>query len=268
MPIAPYHESLTADDDLADAANLSGQRVFNGHSANTNQFPYQVSIRTIATGGGAGICGGSIISATWVLTAAHCTINGAQFVMRFGTLNLQFGGVSHTSFRQINHPNYNPVNLNNDIAVVSIPSALTFSPAIRVVRLPTRAQSGATFANLQTTVSGWGAVSATGGAQTMLRWANKRVITNAQCAQRYGNSAVVAHVVCTLGYTGSQSVCGGDSGGPLVLNEGGEPTQIGVVAFSAHPDIGGCAAGHPSGFMRTASFLAWIQQHTGVAIRG
>lgn len=259
LPIAPYQQTLPAD--------RPNERIFNGYSASTNQFPYQVSVRTIAPSGGASICGGSIISATWVLSAAHCTINGVQFVLRFGTLNLNAGGQSHTSFRAISHPNYNPVNLNNDIAVVSIPSALSFSDAIHAVRLPTRAQASQTFANLQTTVSGWGAISPTGGAQTLLRWVNKRVITNAVCAQRYGNSAVVAHVICTVGYAGSQSVCGGDSGGPLVLNEGGVPTQVGVVAFAAHPNIGGCAAGHPSGYMRTASFLAWVQLHTGLAIR-
>lgn len=220
--------------------------------------------------GGTSLCGGSIISANWVLTAAHCTAGRTQFQLRFGSLNLVSGGHAQTSFRFVNHANYNPVNLNNDIAVVHIPAALAFGAGVQRVRLPTRAQVTATFAGVQVVVSGWGGTGPNAPAQTMLRWVHKRVISNAQCQATYGTSTVVAHVVCTLGYTNpsNQGACGGDSGGPLVVLEGGVPTQIGVVAFAAHPNIGGCSAGHPNGYMRTASFLAWIQQHTGVAIRG
>jgi len=45
-----------------------GSRIVGGSVAARNQFPYQVALII----NNSGFCGGSIISNTWVLTAAHC----------------------------------------------------------------------------------------------------------------------------------------------------------------------------------------------------
>lgn len=56
----------------------------------------------------------------------------------------------------------------------------------------------------------------------------------------------------------------GDSGGPLVVyNSNGVAIQVGVVSF-VH--IAGCGSGNPSGYVRTASYLRWIHEHTGLTI--
>lgn len=257
VPAVPWDESLPAVQ----------SRIVSGHPATANQFPYQVSVRII-TPQGAAVCGGSLVHPRWVLCAAHCTINRNQFVLRFGSLNMNSGGHQQTATRAINHPQFNPQNLNNDVSLIEVPSAVPLSAAVATVRLPTRSQASATFNTYLTTVSGWGAVTHGGPAQALLRWVNVRVITNAVCAQTYGGGVVQPFVLCTTGTGGNQGTCGGDSGGPLVLNEGGVPTQVGIVAFGAPDWRGGCSAGFPSGFMRTGHYLAWIQQHTGVAIRG
>lgn len=46
--------------------------IIGGQDANIAQFPYQLSLRQ----GGNHICGASIISAIWVLSAAHCLDSG------------------------------------------------------------------------------------------------------------------------------------------------------------------------------------------------
>lgn len=47
-------------------------RIVGGTAAREGQFPYQVSLRW----GGAHVCGGSIVSASYIVTAAHCLTLG------------------------------------------------------------------------------------------------------------------------------------------------------------------------------------------------
>lgn len=71
--------------------------------------------------------------------------------------------------------------------------------------------------------------------------------------------------MCAVGWERTnQNVCQGDSGGPLVIEENGTYLQIGVVSFVSNR---GCSTGDPSGYIRTASYLEWIAQQTGVMLR-
>lgn len=240
-------------------------RIANGHAASANQFPHQVSVVS-PVGGSFSVCGGSLISTSWVLSAAHCTLPFSQHNLRFGSINLNAGGVAQTSFRSINHPSYNPVTLNNDVSLVPIPTPVGTTASISTVRMTAGSQIGNTFFNVQATVSGWGEIFPGSGSQTLLRWVHMRPITNIQCTGVYGQSVILPHVICAVGFVspGNQGTCSGDSGGPLIIMEGGVRTQIGIVSFgSAH----GCNIGLPSGYMRTGHFVSWIASHTGIAVR-
>lgn len=243
---------------------IISSRIVNGLVAAANQFPYQVSL-LLPGPQGTNLCGGSIITDSWVLSAAHCTRPVNQFNIRFGSLSLNSGGITQTSFRAINHAQFNSQNLNNDISLVNIPTPLTWgSAAIQPIRLPTAGQVSTTFVNIQARASGFG-VTEQGGISTVLRFVDQRVIGNAQCASTYGTSVIVPHVICTLGFSaGNQGTCSGDSGGPLAVWEGDAWTQVGVVAFVS---AAGCGLGHPNGFMRTSHFTTWVNQQTGLPVR-
>lgn len=51
---------------------LPQSRIVGGSLASVGQFPYQVGL-SMSDGSGSWWCGGSIIDASWILTAAHCT---------------------------------------------------------------------------------------------------------------------------------------------------------------------------------------------------
>jgi chymotrypsin len=161
--------------------------------------------------------------------------------------------------RIVNHPQWTPSNLNNDISTIHLNSAVGFTNAIQAIMMPTRAQAGNSFAGVTATVSGFGRTSdASGATSATVRWVTAPVITNAACSAVYGGNVVVASVIC-ISTEGGRGTCGGDSGGPLQF----EGRQIGVVSFGA---AAGCQLGFPAGFARVTSFLDFIQTNSDLTI--
>lgn len=60
-------------------------RVVNGQDASPHSWPWQISLRV----NGSHICGGSLISADWIVTAAHCVYRNpspSAYTVVVGTL--------------------------------------------------------------------------------------------------------------------------------------------------------------------------------------
>lgn len=194
-------------------------RIVGGAIVTPHTHPYQVGllmrINIIATG----LCGGSLLSTRAVLTAAHCPENTQSTQVILGAhqltaneANQQRQTVQPTGYRL--HAQYNRQNLNNDIAILILPSAATLNAFVAIARRPTGAQLTQLFEGQLATVSGWGRMSDGSTATSAhLRSASNHVVSNALCAATFGG-IVIPSTLCisTLGGRGS---CNGDSGGPL-----------------------------------------------------
>lgn len=243
-------------------------RIVNGWPANYGQFPHQVRMLARISSTQNSVCGASIISDTYVLTAAHCTSGFTTFELGFGSIDFNNPSFSLTSQRKMEHRNYNPTNLNNDISLIELPVRLQWTTTVQPVQLPSYSQTTVTFLNRQATVSGFGKTKDENTqVSDRLMYVNVRVIGNSECAAMYGTDIVRTFTLCSRGWdSNKQSTCQGDSGGPLVTydNDLNENIIIGVVSFVSNR---GCEAEDPAGFVRVTSYLDWIRQNTGIQIR-
>ncbi|XP_055595179.1 brachyurin-like [Uranotaenia lowii] len=239
-------------------------KIVNGRQAEPNQFPWQVSIRA-TLGNSVTVCGGSLIAPEWILTAAHCAKDYTGFQIGFGSIHLNVPRLTMSTVTKVVHPNFDPVRLNNDVAVIKLPSRVSFSNEISAVRLPPLSYSRRTFQYTLALVSGFGRTSdASQSISSTLKYENLKIISNAECSTVYGSSVILNSTMCAIGYErNNQNVCQGDSGGPMVVKDNDSYVQIGIVSFVSNR---GCSTGDPSGYIRTASFLPWIAEQTGIRI--
>lgn len=234
-----------------------------GRNAEPHSAPWIVSIQwgwTFQTT--SQYCGGSIISASWVVTAGHClgriTDSGA-FIMIAGRHNLQQSETATEQLRYINrartfsHPNY--VNNGNvgpyDIALIHAAPAFQLNSYVQTIALP----AAGSIPSGQFTLHGWGSTSLTNVPQmpAILQTVSKPSITMDLCRRLVPANLLRDSNLCTGPLTGGISSCGGDSGGPLTQNR----QLIGVVSWGVSP----CGSRNaPSVYTRTSAYIDWIQQ--------
>nr|CAD7266921.1 unnamed protein product [Timema shepardi] len=130
-------------------------RIIGGASAARGQFPWQAYLIL----GGSGLCGGSIISSTWILTAAHCLQGFDTFSVTLGSTSravAQIGSHTQVSRLAIIHAQYSGIFIRNDIGLIRLNHDVEFSDVITPVRLPSWSQSANSFSGYPAIVSGFG----------------------------------------------------------------------------------------------------------------
>lgn len=97
----------------------------------------------------------------------------------------------------INHPNYQPVGLRNDVALIRIPTAITTNINIQIITLAPA--SASTYEGSNALLTGWGRISdSTSSISSVLKGVIVDVITNAVCSISYGTT-IQPNNVCTSG---------------------------------------------------------------------
>lgn len=154
------------------------------------------------------------------------------------------------------HPDYNTLNLANDIAVIRFTDQpVTLNAFVQAIDLAS--DDSELFVGEEVHVSGFGRYSdASQSASDVLRWTIKNVVTNLSCRIRFP-TLVQPSTICAIGDDQiNNAVCNGDSGGPLAARRNGRSLQVGVVSFGSPF---GCERGVPDGYARVSSFISWIR---------
>ncbi|NXY64660.1 TM11E protease, partial [Callaeas wilsoni] len=255
--------SLTGCGIRREAFSFTGvERITGGQRAREGEWPWQASIQL----DGSHRCGASIISNTWLVTAAHC-FRGARDPRRwtasFGTL-LRPPKQKKFVQRIIVHERYRDLLLDHeyDVAVVELASPIEFTSDVHSVCLP---EASHIFPdNTSCFVTGWGALENDGECYSVnqLRQAEVRIISTEVCNRRqvYGG-AITPGMLCAGYLEGQVDACQGDSGGPLVdANSRGIWYLVGIVSWGDE-----CGKPNKPGvYTRVTYYRNWIHSKTGI----
>ncbi|XP_037809738.1 collagenase-like [Lucilia sericata] len=236
--------------------------IISGTQAALGQFPWHVLLKIDETDEGTyDICGGSIISNKWVLTAAHCIYNIKSLVMAFGTIQLDNNSIIMDCPNYYIHPSYNDDYFTDDIGLIELITPLNFTHNIQAIDLVALSESTNDFVGAQGIISGFGTTSdKIYKPSQWLLWTTVEIVNNSRCAKvhKVPNDN---RTMCAIGWNGTnQSPCISDSGGALVWkNKSNKLVQIGVINFAAKR----CSK-QPTGYARLTTYLKYIQDVTGL----
>jgi len=119
-----YNRAVFAKDQQFLAARDAESHIISGEPAKKNQFPYQIGMHMDKRS----FCGGSLIAVNWVLTACHCVAASKTFTVYLGALEITLpnepGRIVQETRVGIPHENFNPIFLDNDVALVMLPESV------------------------------------------------------------------------------------------------------------------------------------------------
>lgn len=236
--------------------------VVGGVEADRLEYPFMAAlIWTEAEGvqGDALDCGGSAISDTWILTAAHCILGDQAILMGGHELTASQGQLI-----EICDAIVHPGGPADDVALVELCEP-HHHPTIRLAQTAGDAAKGT-----EATVAGWGLIESDPEEPvipTTPYEADVVIRGPKNCKNKdEADFFVKANTICALG-EGMDGVhdfadaCNGDSGGPLIVEDEDGPLLIGVVSYGPLD----CAdRNFPGYYMRVSHYLPWITEVTGI----
>ncbi|CAF3410045.1 unnamed protein product [Rotaria socialis] len=233
-------------------------RIVGGENAVTNSWSWTISLRY----GGSHFCGGSILSSSFIITAAHC-IDGITNLVGYsilaGSIYLNSLLSASSQIRSIaaiyEHPYYDDRNMTNDVALLLLSTPLNMTNRnLKPICLPsgTVAQPPD---NIDMVAVGWGTTSSGSNtvSQDLLQVTLQSIPSASSSCQPYIYDS--QKQFCAGVPAGGKDTCQGDSGGPLMAFVNNLWQLDGLTSYGhgcAYPNVAGV-------YTRVSNYINWIQ---------
>jgi len=256
---------------------IGGDKIVGGQEAKKNQFPWLVSLWADYPEWGMDnhMCGGTLISRQYVLTAAHCSMEVGDQVFEtpkpwkaligahdFNNID---SSAKWIKIEKIVNNKYSPASHANDIAIWKLAEPVDIDVEDLVSNtlcLPSASQD-LDLTKLNCHVAGFGLLTQDGVAATVLQEVQLPVISTSKCREYYPKAVWFPQQIFDFNFCagleeGGKDSCQGDSGGPFMCTNPntGRYFLAGIVSWG-----NGCAnAGRPGVLLNPAYYLDWINK--------
>lgn len=223
-------------------------RIINGSEVNPNTHPFIGALHTPDYF----LCGASLISSYWAVTAAHCIQDFSEFYFAFKRHNLNRLSTDFCSesvrVYPLLYPDYNSQTIFDDVALLRLQYPPTCVNSVNFPRISPLTNDTNVYA------AGWGKHSTNADDERVLHTAKMDVIDYETCTEIWGDFVNV-DMICAGILT---DTCEGDSGGPLFSNATIQKlygiTSFGETNCSDHKI--------PGVYVKLYSYNSWVQSYT------
>ncbi|XP_027269120.1 enteropeptidase isoform X3 [Cricetulus griseus] len=237
-------------------------KIVGGSDAQPGSWPWVVALYYRDSYRDRLLCGASLVSSEWLVSAAHCVygrnVDPTRWTAFLG-LNMQSNLTSPQVERRVIdqiviNPHYDKRRKFNDIAMMHLEFKVNYTDYIQPICLPEENQIFVP--GRICSIAGWGYTEIQAGSTAdVLKEADVPLVSNEKCQQQLPEYNITENMICAGYEEGGIDSCQGDSGGPLMCQENNRWFLVGVTSFGVQ-----CALpNRPGVYARVSGFTEWIQ---------
>ncbi|NXO68242.1 PAMR1 protease, partial [Phainopepla nitens] len=260
----------------------------------STRWPWQAAVYRAASGGkenslrkGAWIliCSGALVNERTVVVAAHCVTDlGKTIVLKTAELKVVLGKFYRDDDRDektiqnlrisaiIVHPNYDPILLDSDIAVIKLLDKARISSRVQPICLSSSHDLTSSTEDLKIMVTGWKVladIKDPGYKNDTIRMGVVQMVDSLLCEQQYEDNGIPVSITDSMfcakqDHTAFSNICPAETGGIAAITLPGKASPelrwhlMGLVSWGYDKT---CSLELYSGYTKALPFKDWIEKN-------